>query len=120
MSNKFFIAKVRSLFEHALCNGFKKGYHSATNIVMDEKHGMVPDDHSILASCRNYFSQLLNVHGVNGAWQTEEIHPATAEPLVPKASSHFKYLETILMNQNSIQEESKSSLKSSNACYHSV
>jgi len=32
----------------------------------------------------------------------------------------FKYLGTILMNQNSIQEEIKSRLKSGNACYHSV
>jgi hypothetical protein len=28
----------------------------------------------------------------------------------------FRYLGTILMNQNSIQEEIKSSLKSGNAC----
>ena len=32
----------------------------------------------------------------------------------------FKYLGTILTNQNSIQEEIKSGLKSGNACYHSV
>jgi len=32
----------------------------------------------------------------------------------------FKYLETILTNQNSLQEESKNGLKSRNACYHSV
>jgi len=32
----------------------------------------------------------------------------------------FKYLETTLTNQNSIQEEIKSSLKLGNACYHSV
>ena len=32
----------------------------------------------------------------------------------------FKYLETNLKNQNSIQEEFKSSLKSGNVCYHSV
>jgi len=32
----------------------------------------------------------------------------------------FKYLGTNLTNQNSIQEESKSRLKSGNACYHSV
>jgi len=33
---------------------------------------------------------------------------------------YFKYLGTILTNQNSIQEEIKSRLKSGNACYHSV
>jgi hypothetical protein len=32
----------------------------------------------------------------------------------------FKYLGTPLMNQNSIQEEIKSKLKSGGACYHSV
>jgi len=32
----------------------------------------------------------------------------------------FKYLETTLTNQNSIQEEIKSRLKSGNACCHSV
>jgi predicted AlkP superfamily phosphohydrolase/phosphomutase len=32
----------------------------------------------------------------------------------------FKWLETTLTNQNSIQEETKSRLKSGNACYHSV
>ena len=32
----------------------------------------------------------------------------------------FKYLETTLKNQNSIQEEIKGRLKSLNACYHTV
>jgi hypothetical protein len=32
----------------------------------------------------------------------------------------FKYLETALVNQNSIQKEIKSRMKSGNACYHSV
>ena len=32
----------------------------------------------------------------------------------------FKYFETTLTNQNSIQEEIKSRLKLGNACYHSV
>jgi len=32
----------------------------------------------------------------------------------------FKYLGTTLANQNSIQEEIKSRLKSGNACYHLV
>jgi len=32
----------------------------------------------------------------------------------------FKYLGKTLTNQNSIQEEIKSRLKSQNACYHSV
>jgi hypothetical protein len=32
----------------------------------------------------------------------------------------FIYLGTILTNQNAIQEEIKTNLKSGNACYHSV
>jgi len=32
----------------------------------------------------------------------------------------FKYLGTILTNQNSIRDEIKSRLKSGNACYYSV
>jgi len=35
-------------------------------------------------------------------------------------AEEFKYLGTTLTNQNSIQEEIKSRLKSGNACYHSV
>jgi UDP-galactopyranose mutase len=32
----------------------------------------------------------------------------------------FKYLETTLTNQNSVQEEIKNRFKSRNACYYSV
>ena len=45
---------------------------------------MVADPHSIIARWRNYFSQLLNVHGVNDVRQTEI---NTAEQLVPEPSS---------------------------------
>ena len=49
-----------------------------------DKGDLVVDSHSILARWRNYFSQMLNVHGVNDVRQTE-IH--TAEPLVPEPSA---------------------------------
>ena len=58
---------------------FKKGYHPRTNIVKDEKGHLVTDCHSISARCRNHFSQLLNVHGVNDVRQTD-LH--TAETIV--------------------------------------
>ena len=45
---------------------------------------MVTDYHSILATWRNHFSQLLNVHGVN-EHSPREIH--TAEPLVPEPNA---------------------------------
>jgi len=64
-------------------NDFKKGYQPRTTIVKDEKGDLVADSHSIMARWRNYFSQLLNVHGVKDVTQ-EEIH--TVEPIVPEPS----------------------------------
>jgi hypothetical protein len=52
--------------------------------VKDEKGVLVGDSHSILAKWTNFFSQLLNVHGVNEVRQTE-IH--TAKPLVTELSA---------------------------------
>ena len=49
-----------------------------------DKGDLVADSHSILAWWRNYFSQILNVHGVNDVRQTE-IH--TAEALIPEPSA---------------------------------
>ena len=45
---------------------------------------LVADSHSIMTRWRNYFFQLLNVHGAKDVRQ-EEIH--TAEPLVPEPSA---------------------------------
>jgi hypothetical protein len=63
---------------------FKNGYQLRKNTVKVEKGDLVADSHSILASWRNYFSQLLNIHGDNDVRQTE-IH--TAEPLVTEPSA---------------------------------
>jgi len=76
------IKNIRDLYRGI--NDFKKGYQPRTNIVKDDKGDLVADSHSTLARWRNYFSQLLNVHGVNGVRRTE-IH--TAEPLVPEPSA---------------------------------
>jgi len=65
-------------------NYFKKGYQPRCNIVKDEKGDLVADSHSIVASWRNYFSQLFNVYGVKDVGQAE-IH--TAEPLVLEPSA---------------------------------
>ena len=54
------------------------------------------DSYCILARWRNYFSQLLNPHGVNDVRQTE-IH--TAETLVPEPST-FE-VELAIENLNS-------------------
>jgi hypothetical protein len=53
-------------------------------IVKDEKGDLVADSHSIMARWRNYFPQVLNVHGVSGVRQAEI---RTAEPLVPEPSA---------------------------------
>ena len=63
---------------------FKKGYQPRSNVVKDEKGDLVADSCSIVARWRNYFSQLLNIYGVNDARKTE-IH--TAVPLVPEPSA---------------------------------
>jgi hypothetical protein len=64
-------------------NEVKKGYQPRTRIVKNEKGDLVADSHSIMVRWRNYFSQILNVHGVSDVRQAE-IH--TAEPLVPEPS----------------------------------
>jgi len=73
------INNVRDLYRGI--NDFKKGYQPRTFIVEDEKGDLVADSHSIMTRWRNYFSQLLNVHGATNVRQAE-IH--TAEPLVPE------------------------------------
>ena len=51
------------------------------------------------------------------AWQS---HYVKTDNSSFQRMEEFKYLGTTLTNQNSIQEEIKSRLKSGNACYHSV
>jgi len=58
---------------------------TSLELLKDEKGDLVADCHSIMVRWRNYFSQLLNVHGVDNVRQTE-IH--TAEPLVPEPSAY--------------------------------
>ena len=43
---------------------FKKGYQPRTNTVKDEKGDLVADSHSILATWRNQFYQILNYVGL--------------------------------------------------------
>jgi hypothetical protein len=72
---------IRDLYRDI--NEFKKGYQPRTKMVKEVNGDLLADSHSILNRCKNYFCQLLNVHGVN-VRQTE-IH--TAESLVPEPSS---------------------------------
>jgi len=57
------IKNIRDLYRGI--NGIEKGDQSRTNIVKDENDDLVTCSQSILASWRNHFSHLLNVHGVN-------------------------------------------------------
>jgi hypothetical protein len=45
---------------------------------------MYADSHNVLTTLKNYFCQLLNVHGVN---DIRHIKMHTAEPLVPEPHS---------------------------------
>jgi hypothetical protein len=47
------------------------GYQPRTSIVKEEKGDLVADTHCIMARWRNYFSQILNVHGVSDVRQAE-------------------------------------------------
>jgi len=76
------INNIRDLYRGI--NDAKKGSQPRTGIVKDEKGDLVADFHSIMARWRNYFFQIMNVHGVREVRQAE-IH--TAEPLVPEPSA---------------------------------
>ena len=69
---------------HRSISDFKKGYQPRTFIVKDEKGDLFSDSHSVMTRWRNYFSQILSVHGAKDVRQTE-IH--TAIPLVPEPSA---------------------------------
>ena len=74
------IKNIRDLFRGI--SDFKKGYQPRINRVKDGKGDLVTDSHSILARCRNHFSQLFDVQC---DVRQSEIH--TAEPLVPGPSA---------------------------------
>jgi hypothetical protein len=60
-------------------NEFKRDYQPRSNSAIESACRFL----LIFSSCRNYFSQLLNVHSVNDCRQTEI---RTTEPLVPDPS----------------------------------
>jgi hypothetical protein len=65
-------------------NEFKKGYQPRTNLVKVERGDLLAYPHKILNRWKNYFCQLLNIHGVGGVRHTE-MH--TAELFVPEPSA---------------------------------
>jgi hypothetical protein len=64
-------------------NEFKKGYQSRINIFKDENGNLLADLQSVLNRWKNFFNQVLNVHGIHDVRQMD-IH--TCEPFVPKCS----------------------------------
>jgi hypothetical protein len=73
---------IRALYRGI--NEFKKGYQPRTNLIKDERGDLLADPHKLLKWWKNYFWQLLKVHGAGGVRQTE-MH--TAEPVVPEPSA---------------------------------
>jgi hypothetical protein len=64
-------------------NEFKKGYQPRVNIINDENGNLLADPQSALNKWKNFFNQMLNVHGVHNVRQ-KDIY--MAEPLVPEPS----------------------------------
>jgi hypothetical protein len=64
-------------------NEFKNGYQPLINIIKNENGNLLTDPHSVLNGWKNFFNQVLNVHGVHDVRQMD-IH--RAEPLVPEPS----------------------------------
>jgi hypothetical protein len=62
-------------------NEFRKEYQPRINIIKDENGNLLQDPQSDLNMWKNFFNQVLNVHGVHDVRQMD-IH--AAEPLVPE------------------------------------
>jgi hypothetical protein len=62
-------------------NEFKKRYQPRITIIRDENDNLLADPQRVLKRRKNFFNQVLNVHGVHDVRQMD-IH--TAEPLIPK------------------------------------
>jgi hypothetical protein len=63
-SRHFKNKKIRDLYRGT--NEFTKGYQPRTNLVKDEKGGLLADPHKIVNRWTNYFCKLLNVQWVGG------------------------------------------------------
>jgi hypothetical protein len=64
-------------------NEFKKGCQPRINIIKDENDNLIADPQNVLNRWKNFFNQVLNVHGVHDVRQMV-IH--MAEPLLPEPS----------------------------------
>jgi hypothetical protein len=64
-------------------NEFKKGYQPRINIIKDDNGNLLADPQSVLNRWKNFFNQMLNVHGVHNVRQKDI---QMTEPLVPEPS----------------------------------
>jgi hypothetical protein len=64
-------------------NEFKKGNQPRINMIKYENGNLLADPQNVLNRWKNFFNQVLNVHGVHNVRQMD-IH--MAEPLVPEPS----------------------------------
>jgi hypothetical protein len=64
-------------------NEFKKGYQPRINIIMYENGNLIAGLQNVLKRWKNFFNQVLNIHGVHDVRQMDI---NTAEPLVPEPS----------------------------------
>jgi hypothetical protein len=92
--------KIRELYTGV--NEFMKGYQPRINIVWDENDNLLADPQSVLNRWKNFFKQVLNVHGVhNVRWKDIQIaEPLVTEPSLVKVEittgklKSYKYLGT--------------------------
>jgi hypothetical protein len=56
-------------------NKFKKGYQHRINMMKDEDGNLLADPQNVLNRWKNFFNQVLNVHGVHDVRQMD-IHTA--------------------------------------------
>jgi hypothetical protein len=64
-------------------NEFKKAYQPIINIIKDQNDNLLADPQNVLNRWKNFFNQVLNVHGVH---DVRQIDIYTAEPLIPEPS----------------------------------
>jgi hypothetical protein len=68
---------------------YKDGYQHRTTIVKEEKCDLVTSSYNILTRWRDYFSRLLNVHGIHVVRQ-RETHKAE-QPLPELSTFQFEW-----------------------------
>jgi hypothetical protein len=75
--------KTKHRYLYRDINEFKKVYQPRINIIKDENGNMLADPQHILNRWKNFFNQVLNVHGIRNVRQKDI---QTTDPLVPKPS----------------------------------